>query len=113
MKKQHGREFILAKRFDVHPRLFAYMLGFNIESKSSEVNELRVSDLYIMDKVFHGMVNVPGIQLAPIIFKSMWDIHKHKIKNKNFLYPVLISKLLVRLRVNVENEQVLHTTEKE
>ena len=109
----HGRQLILAKRFDVRPRLFVYLISFNVEPKISGVNELRVFDLYLIDKVFNGMGDTRSIQLAPTILKSIWEVQKHKTQNRTFVFPVLITQLLMRAGVDVANEMIRQTTERD
>ena len=112
-RQYEGREQMLVKGLDVRPRLAAYMISFNVDPKASGLNELRVSDLFILDKMFNGLGRIAGIPLAPIILNSMWDVFKHKNVNKNFCFPVLLSRLLVGQGVDVRGEKVLQTKEKD
>ena len=109
----HGRQIILAKRFDVRPRLFIYLLGFNVEPRIRGMKELRICDLYLMDKVFNGMGDTRSIQLAPTILKSIWDVQKHKTHNRTFVFPILITQLLMRAGVDVTNEEIRQMTERD
>ena len=107
---QHGRQMVPVRLLEVRHRLIAYLLGFNVEPRSSGLNELRVTDIYVIDKMVNGLGEIGGLQLVPIIFKSIWDGHHMQKKDKNFVFPILISKILERHGVNFDNEQVLHST---
>ncbi|OMO53016.1 hypothetical protein CCACVL1_28954 [Corchorus capsularis] len=71
---KNGKRSMKAKTLDISPRLVAYLLNFNVQSRKAK-NILRVSDLYIMDKMFFGLgSNIQGIPLAPTIIAAMRDM---------------------------------------
>ncbi|OMP05045.1 hypothetical protein CCACVL1_02066, partial [Corchorus capsularis] len=71
---KNGKRSMKAKTLDISPRLVAYLLNFNVRPRKAK-NILRVSDLYIMDKMFFGLgSNIQGIPLAPTIIAAMRDM---------------------------------------
>ncbi|XP_050227927.1 uncharacterized protein LOC130014587 [Mercurialis annua] len=97
---ERGMRCFLAKNLELRPRLLAYLFAFNVSPKASGLNEVRVTDLYWMDRMLFGFPGrVQGIPLATIIMDHIFDAAR--FKGKALVFPILISRILQRARVGI------------
>ena len=95
------------KNLTIRDRLFVYMLGTNVFPHASSNNELRICDIYSLWKATQGpmenKVSLPSIIISEIR-AVIRDIRCH------YRFPVLISRLLARMNVDLTEEEQLETT---
>ena len=48
-------------------RLLVYLYNSNVIPRASNLNEVRCSDIYLLDKMLHGLQGVEGISFASIV----------------------------------------------
>ena len=51
----------------IQQRLLVYLYSFNVIPPASSLNEVRCSDIYLLDKMLHGLQGVEGISFASIV----------------------------------------------
>lgn len=74
--------------------------NFALRLKKS-LNELRVIDIYIMDK----MLSIALFSLAYVIIHYMRDTVTTKKANRIFGYPLLLTDIFCHFSVNLSSEQ--------
>ena len=52
----------------IQQRLLVYLYSSNVIPQASSLNEVRCSDIYLLDKMLHGLQGVEGIPFASIVF---------------------------------------------
>ena len=98
------------KHFSIQARLLAYFLGHNVEPHSSDSHLVRVSDLYYMDKMVHGIEQDRRLPLASVILFCIKGVRKQSNRGRCPVFPVLLSKMFKHLKVNVKGAVVKKTT---
>ena len=109
--RSDDRQILLAKHLSIRDRLAVYMMSFNIMSRSSSLKEVCISNLYLLHKMMHGPGDIAGIPLAAIIIDYILEVARTKREKKVFVFPILISRLLVSARVDIDNEVTRRTTD--
>ncbi|KAL6587985.1 hypothetical protein OROMI_000963 [Orobanche minor] len=98
---RHANTMIIStSSFTTKNRLVLYLIGTNIQPRASETNEVRNSDLYFLDKMVHGLNNIPGINYGSVIINHMRDFLRNTSPKHVFPYLRLISLLLEKLEVD-------------
>ncbi|OMO55303.1 Integrase, catalytic core [Corchorus capsularis] len=107
--KKFGSQVIPTDRFEVKHRVIPYILVHNVMPKSSSSEEVRVADLYIMDKMINGFVDYgeKGIPLGPIIFNCIRKVVSSKREDKNFVFLDLITRILKHNKVPMRTHDVI------
>ncbi|GAB2279711.1 hypothetical protein Dimus_014351 [Dionaea muscipula] len=67
--------------------------------RANSRNEMRHSDIYVLDKIIHGLGEREPIPLAPILIQEMREVVHSPFKTKALCFSVLISCLLRRAGV--------------
>ncbi|KAL6522255.1 hypothetical protein OROHE_016808 [Orobanche hederae] len=98
--RQSNIMIISTSSFTAKNRLVLYLLGTNIQPRASGTNEVRTSDLYYLDKMVHGLGNLPGINYGSVITNHIRDFIRNKSPRHVFPYPRLLSLLLEKLEVD-------------
>ena len=94
---------------EIPHRLVAYMLGHNVDPKGGDVNTVRVTDLYYMDKLIFGIERDKPLPLADIVIDVIGEFLKPSRFIRKPIFPVLISRMLVKEGVDVSDEAVRYT----
>lgn len=90
----------LARSFPARHRAILYTLAHNVIPKKSGQGELRNSDLYFLDRMFHGQDSpFAQIPLPNIIISHIRTTARRTSTSFHFGFPRLISLLLHRARV--------------
>ncbi|KAL6528029.1 hypothetical protein OROHE_014979 [Orobanche hederae] len=98
--RQSNTMIISTSSFTAKQRLVLYLFGTNILPQASGTNEVRTSDLYFLDKMIHGLNNLPGINYGSVIINHMQDFLRNKSLRHAFPYPHLLSLILEKLEVD-------------
>ncbi|VFQ92012.1 unnamed protein product [Cuscuta campestris] len=113
-KGKFGVRDMLTRSFGlrwIRARLLIYLIGFNIVPRASGLNEIRNSDLYLVDRLIFGLPRIQKIALAPIIIKCIREVVASSRRDKNFVFPVLLSRIFIAQGVNTEGAEQRSTTQ--
>ncbi|OMP02309.1 hypothetical protein CCACVL1_02837 [Corchorus capsularis] len=103
MDNQESRE-VRVKYMEPRDRLVCYLLHHNVIPRSSNKHKLRIEDFYVVDKLCHGLGHCNGIPMARLLLSRMWEVVHSSHEDKAFVFPLLISKILVNEGVEVDGE---------
>ncbi|KAL6568445.1 hypothetical protein OROHE_004129 [Orobanche hederae] len=103
--RQANTMIISTSSFTAKNRLVLYLLGTNIQPRASGTNEVRTSDLYFLDKMVHGLNNIPGINYGSVIINHMRDFLRNTSPKHVFPYPRLISLVLEKLNIDTSTAE--------
>ncbi|KAL6572506.1 hypothetical protein OROMI_013464 [Orobanche minor] len=103
--RQTNTMIISTSSFTAKNRLVLYLLGTNIQPRASGTNEARTSDLYFLDKMVHGLNNIPGINYGSVIINHMRDFLRNTSPKHVFPYPRLISLVLEKLDIDTSTAE--------
>lgn len=94
---------VKANKLDARLRLITYLFAHNVIPKKSSLNEVRKSDLYFLDKMFHDRTSsFANIPLPNIIICYMRTAARHATTAYRFGFPRLLSFLFERMEVNLD-----------
>ena len=85
---------LLAKYFEPGDRLLAYSFGFNVIPKGSSRNELRIADLYFLDKMRFGMNAIQGIPIGYTILSRIRELLASRRRDITVIFPMLLTRVL-------------------
>ncbi|OMO99701.1 hypothetical protein CCACVL1_03676 [Corchorus capsularis] len=103
MDNQGNRE-LRVKYMEPRDRLVCYLLHHNVIPRSSNKHKLRIEDFYVVDKLCHGLGHCNGIPMVWLLLSRMWEVVHSSHEDKAFVFPLLISKILVNEGVEVDGE---------
>ncbi|GAB2297866.1 hypothetical protein Dimus_031952 [Dionaea muscipula] len=98
------RRALLTKHLKMCGRLFVYIIGFNVMPRVSCLNEVRVGDVYLTDKLAHGLQGRASISLADTLIRETWAMAGSTLKGKGVSFPVLISGYIASQGVHLPEE---------
>ena len=77
----------------IQQRLLVYFFSSNVLPRASSLNEVRCSDIYLLDKMLHGLQGVVGIPFTSIVLFQMRSTVRSKRGAKSLCYPLLLTKV--------------------
>lgn len=104
--RKSKKKVILTKDFEHRHRLILYIFAHNIIPKRSSKNEVRKSDLYFLDKMFHGPgPDLIGIPLPSVLISHMRTTARHQNTDYCFGFPRFLTLLFEKKKVNLSGEE--------
>ncbi|OMO55660.1 Peptidase A1 [Corchorus capsularis] len=103
MDNQGNRE-VKVKYMEPRDRLVCYLLHHNVIHRSSNKHKFRIEDFYVVDKLCHGLGRCGGIPMAKLLLSRIWEVVNSTYDYKTFVFPLLISKILINEGVEVDGE---------
>ena len=94
----------MAKNFEARDRLLAYSYNFNIIPMTSSLNELRIADLYLLDKMRNGLGTIQGIPMAGTIIWRIRELVGSSRRDITIIFPILLTRILRMHRVDFTRE---------
>ena len=102
---------LLAQGMPVRARVLLHLLSTNVFPRASNTQVVRISDLYVVDRMIGGLSpTCSGIPLAAIIIDEIRQVARFNSTGKRFCFPILISLLMRRLGVDVSGERTQSPT---
>ena len=95
---------IPTKSLTLRHSLLVYLLNHNILPASSSKNEVRVMDVYFLDKLEAGLGNVSGIPISTIILGAMSRTAGFKGAKKALPYARTLTRIFEHFGVNLIGE---------
>ena len=90
----------------IQQRLLVYLYSSNVIPRASSLNEVRCSDIYLLDKMLHGLQGVEGIPFASIVLFQIRSTVRSKRGAKSLCYPLLLTKVFEFCGVDVIGEDI-------
>ena len=85
----------------------AYFSTFNVCPCKNNINEVCNIDLYIVDKMLHGLGHIIGLPLVSLIIQELRNV---VTQGKSFMFPHLFTLIFRALNIDVDREEVIKTT---
>ncbi|GAB2289385.1 hypothetical protein Dimus_023694 [Dionaea muscipula] len=98
------KSVVQSKQLGLRERVLVYLFGFNVFPRASGRNEVRLRDVFVLDKMLFGLGGRDPIPLAPIVINELRAVVASPFKSKAFCFPVLISQLIRRAGVSCSPE---------
>ncbi|XP_027125024.1 uncharacterized protein [Coffea arabica] len=96
------KETIVATVFDVRHRLIIYMIAHNVIPKKTGHSEVRKSDIYILDYMFHNReTSYAQISLPNIIISYIRSTVRRRTTSFKLAFPRLFTLVFERMGVNL------------
>ena len=90
----------------IQQRLLVYLYSSNVIPRASSLNEVRCSDIYLLDKMLHGLQGVEGVPFASIVLSHIRSTVRSKRGAKSLCYPLLLTKVFEFYGVDVTGEDI-------
>ena len=103
--RHHSRNVIPVKDLDIRSRLLVYLMGFNVMPRASGLNEMRGSDIYLLDKMLNPRDPPTKISLLSIIIQQMRDVCRNQLSSKNLVFPLVLTRVFRAHGVSFDNEE--------
>ncbi|KAF3443655.1 hypothetical protein FNV43_RR13345 [Rhamnella rubrinervis] len=87
--------------------LLVYLYSFNVLPRLSNLNKVLCSDIYLLDKMLHGLQGVEGIPFSFVVLFQIRSTVRSNKRVKSLCFPLLLSKVFALCGVDVIGEDIV------